>query len=208
MIINKTLGSLLDLPKRSLKDYYILCEEFSNTASSSDFETNDHYLSEIDKKCSNDEIYNSSGAHLLVKGIYHFYHTQFQISIDVILELVEGEYPEPMKGGGYMLLGGAYRSQGKIDLSVKNLMLCAEICERSGYFQIIHTYSLYQLAEIHLLIDELQEAKVYYKKGLEFIQPLDHTAAKFRLNNGLASCYLRLGEFKKAREYNEIALNN
>ena len=139
-----------------------------------------------------------------IEGVAFFYLTKYKKAeqkLLMALDQIQINTPDDVEGFVRCMLGANYRSLGEIDLAVENELLATSLLDKNGLFKIYYAYSYYQLGEIHLAIDEYENAKSYYEEALSVVSLSDQTTANFRVNDGLGLCYMHLKEYDNALIY-------
>ncbi|MDH5599308.1 MAG: tetratricopeptide repeat protein [Cyclobacteriaceae bacterium] len=150
--------------------------------------------------------------YILTQAFSNFFLTQQQESLNSfnIFFSKYGDSPIPnnIKGIAYMGRGSCYRSTGMIDKAMEDVIM-AKAMIKNTEVEEWHIYIYRMTGEIHLFIGEYSQAEVHFleaKTVLESIENNTLSTPKFRVYDGLATCYLKLGEKEKSLNYLEKAL--
>ena len=122
---------------------------------------------------------------------------------DKIFELSFSLHDTDLHGIAHMGIGFTLRSMGRLDEAVTNLFLACEIIDRNGPFKIFLGYANHQLGEIHVAINEYENAIKYFTTAFTIINGENNTMASLRYHNGLGGCYLKMKDYAKS-EYHLI----
>ena len=147
--------------------------------------------------------YDASRQGLLhfVKGITCFFrnnYDQARTELEKIFELPLSLEDADIHGIGYMGLGLTHRSAGHLDEAVTNLFRATQIITKAGPFKPFLVYCFQQLGDIHVAINEYENAVVYFTNAYDSRATEVDNLASFRYHMGLGDCYLKMKDHQRS----------
>ncbi|MCH2235378.1 MAG: SpoIIE family protein phosphatase [Crocinitomicaceae bacterium] len=97
-----------------------------------------------------------------------------------------------------VLLGGTYRSIGELDKCIYHQLIAKSIFNAHGDLSRFLVFCYYNLSEVYMQINELEQAAECLREGLNVIVEKEN---KFRLLSSLGNLHLTKNELHAAEEY-------
>lgn len=143
----------------------------------------------------------SSGFHSFYMGLFVAAKKNFENALQVINKYSLGD----LQAITYVHLGITYRTLGELDKAVNCFFLTPKVVESKDHLVRLISHNYYQLAEIHIQINDLEAAKEYYTLSYEMVNELNIPSATFRPLLGLGSLSMAEEKYDESKKYLEEA---
>jgi tetratricopeptide (TPR) repeat protein len=134
-----------------------------------------------------------------VKGATSFFRNNYEeakIQLKKIFDLPLKD--SDLHGIGYMGLGLTNRSAGQVDEAVTCLFQATELIGTTGPFKTFLVYCFQQLGDIHVAINDYENAVVYFTNAFDHRTGDNDSIASFRYHMGLGTCFLKMKDHQKS----------
>lgn len=141
------------------------------------------------------------GLFFFAKGMLCFFRNNYdeaKAQFDKIFDLSFSLHDTDLHGLAHMGTGFSQRSAGRLDDAVTNISLATDIINKNGPFKVFLGYCYHQLGEIHVAINEYENAIKYFTTAFTIIDGESNTMASLRYHNGLGGCYLKMKDYEKS----------